>query len=158
MKPRILALVLTILVPLASHAQHLTERLVTSKTVSVAPTVIGNVDKVKDPSAATMFETALRNALVRSGFTLGESPTRMYLVLDEFTAGNAAKRALVGFGTGRSKVSVRLVVERDGEPVRSVKIETRGRLMFSAYEADEAQQRHALNEFEQRLVREIKQN
>ena len=152
MKPCVLALALCIFLPLASYAQHITA---TSKIVSVGPTVIGNSDKVKDPSAATMFETALRNVLVRSGFIIGDSPTRMYLVLDEFTSGNAAKRALVGFGPGRSKVSVRLVVERDGEPSRTVKIETRGRLMFSAYEADEGQRRHALNEFEQRLAREI---
>lgn len=157
MKPYIFALVLTMPIPFGAHAQPVTDGGPQAATVSVAPTVIGNGNKVKDPSEAAMFETALRNALIRAGFRIGDSTTRMYLVLDEVTSGNAAKRALVGFGTGRSKVSARLVIERGGEPPRSVKIETRGRLMFSAYEADEAQRRHAVSEFEQRLMREIAQ-
>lgn len=152
MKPVVLAVALVILCSGANHAQSLDNVLNGIQTVSVTPTVVSDGRKVKDPSAGGTVETALRNALIASGIRVGDSPIRMHMSLDEFTAGSAAKRALIGFGSGRSTVSARLIVERDGEPMATVAIKTRGRLMFSAYQGDDSQQRHALNEFEQRLV------
>jgi len=152
MKPLVLAVALTTLSSFPMHAQRVGNVLEDVLTVAVTPTVIGDSRKVKEPAAVTIIETALRNALIASGLRIGDSATRVHLILDEFTSGSVAKRALIGFGSGRSTVAARLIVARDGEQLAAAPIKARGRLMFSAYEADESQRRHALNEFEERLV------
>ena len=129
-------------------------------TISVAPTVVTDPNKVKNPSASSAVEQALRDALAAVGLRVGEAPMRTRILLDEFTAGNAAKRTLLGFGSGRSTVLGRLVIERvdpvsDGPALATVRIKTRGRLMFSTYQGDDTQLRHAVGEFYERLAEEI---
>lgn len=125
-------------------------------TVQVEPTVVANPDKVKDESAAKVITDSLINALRSSNLEVGESSVRAHILLEEFSAGSAAKRVLVGFGSGRSTVAGRLIfTDASGKELANVRIQVRGNLMFSGYQGNDTQRRQASNAFDEKLVEEI---
>ena len=125
-------------------------------TVQVEPTVVANPDKVKDDSAAKVITDSLINALRTSNLEVGESAVRAHILLEEFSAGSAAKRMLVGFGSGRSTVAGRLIfTDASGKELANVRIQVRGNLMFSGYQGNDTQRRQATNAFDEKLIEEI---
>lgn len=126
------------------------------KTIQVKPTVVANPDKVKEDFAPTLVADMLRNVLRDSNFEVADAPVSAHLVLEEFSSGSTAKRVLVGFGSGRSTVAGRLVIQdSENKELASVRIRVRGNLMFSGYQGDNTQRRQASNAFEQKLMEEI---
>lgn len=127
------------------------------KAVQVAPTVVGNPEKVKEDFAVNLVEDSLRNALRISNLDVVEhAPIKAHIVLDEFSSGSTAKRMLVGFGAGRSTVDGRLVLrDGDGKDLANVRIHVRGKMLFSAYQGSNTQRRQATSDFDQKLVEEI---
>jgi hypothetical protein len=160
MQPRahalLLAAVLLSLVPADQAPAQRTPVLRDVKVVQVEPTVEAKPEKVKEDFAPTVAQDMLRNALKYSGFEIGESPISAHIVLEEFSSGSAAKRMLVGFGSGRSTVAGRLVLlDAEKKELASVPIKTRGDVMFSAYQSGDAQRKQATSSFEQKLIEEI---
>lgn len=49
---------------------------------------------MKDSAAAGIVQDELRDALARTGFTVGDSPVHAHIVLEEFSSGSTAKRVL----------------------------------------------------------------
>ena len=126
------------------------------KTIQVKPTVVANPDKVKEDFAPALVADMLRNVLRDSNFEVADGPVSAHLVLEEFSSGSTAKRVLVGFGSGRSTVAGRLVIQdSENKELASVRIRVRGNLMFSGYQGDNTQRRQASNAFEQKLMEEI---
>ena len=79
----------------------------------VLPTLVVNPDKVKEDFAPNLVQDSLRNALRDSNFeTVDDAPVKAHILLEEFSSGSAAKRFLVGLGTGRSTIAGRLVFQR----------------------------------------------
>jgi hypothetical protein len=150
------ALILTIGIAYPVFGQSDGGVLANVKIVSVAPTVLVNPDKVRDPTAALAAEQALKQALVSSGFEIGEAPVRVHIALEEFSGGNAVKRSALGFGSGRGTVAGRLIVEDDsGRELSNLKIKARGGLLFSGYQSDQSQQRHAMAAFDKKLAEAV---
>ena len=126
------------------------------KVIQVNPTVVPNPQKVKEDFAPTVVEDSLRNALRNANFEVGDASIRAHIVLDEFSSGNAAKRMLVGFGSGRSTVDGRLILaDAEGKELANVRIRVRGSLLWSGYQGSNTQRRQATNSFDQRLMEEI---
>jgi len=127
------------------------------KAVQVDSTIVSDPGKVKEPSAPTLVQDSLKNALRAASIDVADSaPIRAHIVLDEFTSGSTAKRMLVGFGSGRSSLSCRLVLQdANGKEVSSTKIHVRGKLAFSAYEGNNTQRKQAVTSYEQKLLEEI---
>lgn len=127
------------------------------KAVQVNPTVVANQEKVKADFAPVLLQDALRSALRNANFETPESASiRAHIVLDEFSSGSAAKRVLVGFGSGRSTVDGRLVFQgEDGKELSNQRIRVRGNLAWSAYQGGERQRSQAVNAFDQRLMEAI---
>ena len=127
------------------------------KAVQVDSTIVSDAEKVKEPSAPTLVQDSLKNALRAASIDVAESaPIRAHIVLDEFTSGSTAKRMLVGFGSGRSSLSCRLVLQdASGKEVSSTTIHVRGKLAFSAYEGNNTQRKQAITSYEQKLLEEI---
>jgi hypothetical protein len=102
------------------------------KTLYVEDTVIGNPKKVGEDFAPNLVKDSLRNALRLSNFEIAEnvekSDVRAHLVLDEFSSGNMAKRAVGGlFGAGRGTVDGRLVIQSaDGRELANRRVRARG--------------------------------
>jgi hypothetical protein len=125
------------------------------KTVALDPTVVADQSKVKDSAAAGIVQDELRDALIRTGFTVGDSLVHAHIVLEEFSSGSTAKRVLIGLGAGRSSVTARLILQSGGKDVADVRIHVRGSLAYSPYEGNNTQRRQAESSFNQRLVEEI---
>lgn len=125
------------------------------KTIALDPTVVADQSKVKDSAAAGIIQDELRDALTRTGFTIGDSPMHAHIVLEEFSSGSTAKRVLIGLGAGRSSVTGRLVFQSGGKDVADVRLHVRGSLAYSPYEGNNTQRRQAESSFNQRLVEEI---
>ncbi len=127
------------------------------KAVQVDPTVVPYPDKVKETFAPNLLQDSLRNAFRSAGFEIADSSTvRAHIVLDEFTSGSTAKRALIGFGAGRSTVRCHLVLQdASGKELSNTKIRVRGSLVFSPYQGNNTQRRQAVSSLDQRLLEEI---
>lgn len=125
------------------------------KIIQISPTVVANPDKVKEDFAPTLVEDSLRNALRNANFEIGEAPLKAHIVLEEFSSGNAAKRLLVGFGSGRSTVEGRLVIQDASGELANVRMRVRGNFLFSGYQGGNTQRRQATNAFDQKLAEEI---
>lgn len=127
------------------------------KAIQVDSTVVSDPEKVKEPSASILVQDSLKNALRAANIDIADSaPLRAHIVLDEFTSGSTAKRMLVGFGSGRSAVSCRLVLQdASGKEVSSTQIHVRGKLAFSPYESNSTQKKQAVTSYEKKLLEEI---
>ena len=127
------------------------------KTIQVTSTVVPQGAKVKEDFAPTLVQDMLRNALRDSNFEIADTaPVSAHIVLEEFSSGNTAKRMLVGFGSGRSTVAGRLVIEdADHKELANIRMRVRGNLLFSGYQGGNTQRRQATSSFEQKLVEEI---
>lgn len=127
------------------------------KAVRVTDTTVPNPDKVKEDFAPTLIQDSLRNALRSANFEIAEdAPVSVHFVLDEFTSGSKAKRFLVGFGSGRSSVDGRFVVQdASGKELANVRIRVRGNLWGSGYQGNERQRQQATNALDQRFLEEI---
>jgi hypothetical protein len=151
---------LALVVCLASSSASVAQRvsiLRDVRAVQVDPTVIANPDKVKEDFAANLMQDSLRNALRNANFETPESATvKAHIVLDEFSSGSAAKRVLVGMGSGRSTVDGRLVFQDAvGKELANAKIRVRGNLAWSSYQGANTQRSQATNSFDRRLMEEI---
>lgn len=127
------------------------------KTVKVTETTVPNPDKVKEDFAATLIQDSLRNAFRSANFEISEeAPVTAHFVLDEFTSGSKAKRLLVGFGSGRSTVDGRFVVQdATGKELANVRLRVRGNLWGSGYQGNERQRQQATSALDQRFLEEI---
>lgn len=127
------------------------------KAVQVEPTVVSNPGKVKDPSAAGVVEDSLKDALRKADIQVAdEAPVRAHLVLEEFSSGSMAKRMTVGFGTGRSSIACRLVLQdASGKELSSVPIEVRGNKAFNGYEGNGTQRKQAVSSLEKKLTEQL---
>jgi Domain of unknown function (DUF4410) len=153
--------IMVIALVLASGSTHTAAQGQVLKGVTqviVEDTVIGNKDKVKEEFAPNLVADSLRNAFRNANIEVVQTgaPLKAHIVLDEFSSGSAAKRIMVGFGSGRSTVDGRLVIQgQDGKEVANVKIRVRGNLAWSSYQGGNTQRRQATNAFDQRLQEEI---
>lgn len=127
------------------------------KAVQVEPTVVPNPAKVKEAYAPNLVQDSLRSALRNAGFEVADSaPVRAHVVLDAFTSGSTAKRALIGFGAGRSAVACHLVLkDASGNELANTKIRVRGSLVLSPYQGNNTQRRQAMSSLDQRFLEEI---
>jgi len=125
--------------------------------IRVDPTVIGRPEKVDDPMAASLVRYNLRAAVKDAHFEEGESSTRAFIVLDEFSSESPVRR-LIGLGSGRSisTVECRLIIQDfSGKELANVRIHVHGSVAFSPGEGNGAQDRHATSDLKQRLLQEI---
>jgi Domain of unknown function (DUF4410) len=127
------------------------------KSVQVDPTVVPNPSKIKETFAPNLVQSSLRNAFQSAGIKIAENAAvRAHVVLDEFSSGSTAKRALVGFGAGRSAVTCHLVLQdASGKELSNTKIRVRGSLVFSPYQGNNTQRRQAVSSLDQRFLEEI---
>jgi hypothetical protein len=129
------------------------------KTVYVEDTVIGKPKQVREDFAANLVKDSLRNALRTSNFEIAEtvekSDVRAHLVLDEFSSGNMAKRAIGGlFGAGRGTVDGRLVIQvAGGRQLANRRVRARG--VYWGVAGSTTQRREATTSFELTLIEEI---
>jgi hypothetical protein len=139
----------------AAGADHVLKDV---KQIKVEDTVVAKKEKVKEDFAPNLMTDSLRNTLRNSNFEVVDSgaPVRAHIVLNEFSSGSAAKRLMVGMGSGRSTVDANLVLQDEsGKELANVHIRVRGNLMWSGYQGGNTQRRQATNSFEQRLAEEI---
>lgn len=126
------------------------------KTVQVGPTVVPKPDKVKEDFGPNLVQDMLRNALRNSNFEIGDAAVSAHIILEEFSSGSTAKRVLVGFGSGRSTVTGRLVFQdAEGKELANIPMKVRGKLLYSGYQGANTQRQQATSGFEQRLLEEI---
>jgi len=127
--------------------------------IQVDPTVVGQPDKVKDPTAANLVRFDLRAAIRDAHFEEGASPIRAHIVLDEFSSESKAKR-LIGLSGGRTASNTimdgRLVIQdASGKELASVKVHVVGSVAFSPPDQGSSTQGQATSDFERRLLEEI---
>jgi len=127
------------------------------RSVHVLPTEVTSPERVKEDFAANLVQDSLRNSLEASNFEVSEGASvKAKIVLEEFSSGSTAKRMLVGFGSGRSSVAGRLVVnDANNKELANIPIKVRGNLAWSGYQGGNTQRRQATSSFEQRLIEEI---
>lgn len=147
-------LILCLISPSLSHAQQSSTRpLRDVKAVQIEPTILANPNKAKDPAAAETVERSLRRALLINEFQPADlSPSKVHIVINEFTGGSFAKRFVVGFGAGSSTVDCDLIITgEDGKQLASSHVRVRGDIMYGPYQGNAKQKAQALNKLEQAL-------
>ena len=98
-----------------------------------------NSETVKVPDAPSLVQDSLKNALSAANIGLADSaPVRAQIVLDEFTAGNTAERALLGIAAGRSSVTCHLVLhDADGKELSSAEVHVVSNVAFNPLQGND---------------------
>jgi hypothetical protein len=91
------------------------------------------------PDAPSLVQDSLKNALSAANIGLADSaPVRAQIVLDEFTAGNTAERALLGIAAGRSSVTCHLVLhDADGKELSSAEVHVVSNVAFNPLQGND---------------------
>jgi hypothetical protein len=147
----------TLLTAVALSAQQPAPALHDVKAVQVQPTVVANPDKVKEQDAAALVQDSLKDALSHARIEVADgAPVRAHVVLDEFTAGSAAKRMTVGFGSGRASIACHLVLEDvSGKELANVPIHVRSEMAFNGYKGNGREKHEVLSSLDHKLAEEI---
>jgi hypothetical protein len=118
---------------------------------------VPNSETVKVPDAPSLVQDSLKNALTAANIGFADSaPVRAQIVLDEFTAGSTAQRALLGIGAGRSYVTCHLVLhDVNGKELSSIEVHVVSNVALNPYQGSDTRRRHALSRFEKKLREEI---
>lgn len=125
--------------------------------IQIDPTVVEHPENVDNPIDGELVRYNLRAAVKDAHFDEGDSPIRAHFVLDMFSSEGAARK-LIGLGTGKNTKTVdgKLVIQdSSGRELANVKIHVHGSVAFAQAQGEEAQNRHATSDFEQRLLKEI---
>jgi hypothetical protein len=127
------------------------------KTVQIEPTLVPNSETVNVPDAPSLVQDSLKTAFTAANIGLADSaPVRAQIVLNEFTAGSTAQRALLGIAAGRSSVTCHLVLhDADGKQLSNTEVHVASNLAFNPYQGKDTRRRHALSRFEKKLREEI---